>query len=307
MFSGSTVSADTLLSHLYSPPLTEDERFNETIESFSLQNIFSSEQSSQRKPFLSIQTSKQSPDALYASPMADFSTYDSPLADFSPVFDDFSLVKSSAYFDPFSPFSNSNSYFESQFENLASSSPITLSSSFNNNLNSPSPTTPKSSNHFESFPDKSTIKRAEEASKNGETKFQCEFPGCGRIFQNFASIKSHWRCHADFKKFSCDECDSRFRRLPDLYRHKRSLHAAGKPHQCQSCGKVFARSDALKRHQLSKNKPRGCVNGSPRVAETPIYAQSPIFNINSPFSYTSAPGSAVEQEYHSLFDVSLNF
>jgi hypothetical protein len=108
------------------------------------------------------------------------------------------------------------------------------------------------------FPDQQTIKRAMDAAADGSKTFPCEFSGCPRIFQQFQNLKSHWRCHSEVKRFGCDECDSRFRRLPDLYRHKRSLHGAGKPHECDLCHKSFARADALRRHTLSKNKPRGC-------------------------------------------------
>jgi hypothetical protein len=108
------------------------------------------------------------------------------------------------------------------------------------------------------FPDQQTIKRAMDAAANGAKTFICEFTGCSRTFQQFQNLKSHWRCHSEVKRFGCDECDARFRRLPDLYRHKRSLHGAGKPHECDLCHKTFARADALRRHTLSKNKPRGC-------------------------------------------------
>lgn len=108
------------------------------------------------------------------------------------------------------------------------------------------------------FPDQQVIKNAMEAAANGSKSFACEFGGCSRVFHQFQNLKSHWRCHSEVKRFGCDECDARFRRLPDLYRHKRSLHGAGKPHTCNLCNKSFARADALRRHTLSKNKPRGC-------------------------------------------------
>ncbi|KAJ3223637.1 hypothetical protein HK099_000875 [Clydaea vesicula] len=109
-----------------------------------------------------------------------------------------------------------------------------------------------------SFPTEDMVRRALEDAKSGSKSFLCEYTGCSRTFTQYQNLKSHWRCHAEIKKFGCDECSIRFRRLPDLYRHKRSLHRAGKPHQCELCGKLFARADALRRHSLSQYKPRGC-------------------------------------------------
>ncbi len=99
-----------------------------------------------------------------------------------------------------------------------------------------------------SWPTDQIKRRAYDAAANGSTELQCEFPGCGKTFERIQNLRSHWCCHSSEKPFVCDDCGFEFRRLPDLHRHRRTLHDGGKPHQCDACGKRFPRADTLKHH-----------------------------------------------------------
>ncbi|KAJ3083026.1 hypothetical protein HK102_001322 [Quaeritorhiza haematococci] len=124
------------------------------------------------------------------------------------------------------------------------------------------------------FPDPETVQAALQAAANGAKIFTCTFPACGRVFNRLQNLKSHWRCHSGARPYGCEECGAKFRRLPDLYRHRRSLHSAGKPHSCHRCGKKFARADALRRHLTSKSRHSGCANKDFDGVVNPIVAET---------------------------------
>ncbi|KAJ3056920.1 hypothetical protein HK097_002711 [Rhizophlyctis rosea] len=86
----------------------------------------------------------------------------------------------------------------------------------------------------------------------------CPRQPCRHMFTNLKSLRAHVQTHSDFRPHACSECSARFCRLPDLQRHKRSIHLVSLPYTCAGCGKGFARSDNLKRHCASKGFVYGC-------------------------------------------------
>lgn len=82
----------------------------------------------------------------------------------------------------------------------------------------------------------------------------CDFPGCGMTFTRPHNFRAHASVHAKDRMHPCGKCGARFRRLPDLQRHQRSLHMEQKPFACpHGCGSSFSRKDALKRHLECKS------------------------------------------------------
>lgn len=103
-----------------------------------------------------------------------------------------------------------------------------------------------------SFVMPSPISPAEEAyygkTQNEDGSFPCTVDGCGKSFNRQFNLKSHLKTHNDERSFSCQFCESTFRRSHDLKRHIRSLHSTEKLFGCNNCGKKFSRTDALRRH-----------------------------------------------------------
>ncbi|KAJ3032451.1 hypothetical protein HDV00_007526 [Rhizophlyctis rosea] len=110
----------------------------------------------------------------------------------------------------------------------------------------------------------------ESVSEDGEEMFPCEFPDCTRKFNRLQNLRAHVKCHTNERPYPCDKCPSKFRRLPDLERHKRSIHNTSRPFVCQECGKAYARSDALKRHLVSKSSLHGCLAAKGAILPLPL-------------------------------------
>ena len=83
-------------------------------------------------------------------------------------------------------------------------------------------------------------------------KFQCGFPGCGKLFKNLTRFKTHFFVHTHISDYRCSyvECggDKCFRDQATLDRHIRSKHTKEKPYTCHFCLRRFARLDYLKKH-----------------------------------------------------------
>ena len=99
-------------------------------------------------------------------------------------------------------------------------------------------------------------------SESEQKIFTCSFSDCKEEFTNSRSLRKHMNLHqlasmpyeTEGKSFCCSSCSQKFRRLPDLQRHFKSVHSDAKPFVCpKGCGKSFSRKDALKRHLECKS------------------------------------------------------
>lgn len=84
-----------------------------------------------------------------------------------------------------------------------------------------------------------------------EANYQCEVPGCGKLFSRSYNYRAHMETHDENREypFACqvDGCDRKFVRKTDLVRHHSSIHAKERNHKCDYCGRSFARKDTLRR------------------------------------------------------------
>jgi hypothetical protein len=98
--------------------------------------------------------------------------------------------------------------------------------------------------------------RTTQFDESGSKAFKCPHNDCDRSFVQMRALLNHQLSHSKDRLYSCQYCDARFRRQPDLQRHIRSLHTTGiNAYVCpHNCGRSFPRSDALKRHLEYKPK-----------------------------------------------------
>jgi len=73
---------------------------------------------------------------------------------------------------------------------------------------------------------------------------------CGICFRKVkeAGMRQHSRTHAGLRPFPCDECDARFTRRSDVFRHHRVMHRRQKPFPCPLCPKRFSSRHLLEDH-----------------------------------------------------------
>ncbi|KAH7021064.1 uncharacterized protein B0I36DRAFT_367509 [Microdochium trichocladiopsis] len=85
-----------------------------------------------------------------------------------------------------------------------------------------------------------------------DANFQCEVPGCGKLFSRSYNYKAHMATHNENRAypFPCPEpeCGKKFVRKTDLQRHNQSVHTKERSHKCDFCHRMFARKDTLRRH-----------------------------------------------------------
>jgi len=87
--------------------------------------------------------------------------------------------------------------------------------------------------------------------KNKDGVYQCEYPGCARVFPKRRALSAHRRAHTSFTPFVCRFCARPFIDNPSLERHERCHSENWRPYACPfeiTCGKRFADPENLKTH-----------------------------------------------------------
>lgn len=74
----------------------------------------------------------------------------------------------------------------------------------------------------------------------------CEI--CSKGFKVPSSLLAHIKIHSEERKYSCDQCNMKFKRREHLRIHVNGIHLKLKPFKCEKCDKAFAQSGDLKVH-----------------------------------------------------------
>ncbi len=100
------------------------------------------------------------------------------------------------------------------------------------------------------FAQYSTLK-IHERTHTGEKSYVCSYPGCGKRFADHSTLKNHELTHSGEKPHMCSYpgCGKRFAQRSHLTYHAR-IHTGEKPHMCSypDCGKRFISKSDLKKH-----------------------------------------------------------
>ena len=106
--------------------------------------------------------------------------------------------------------------------------------------------------------------RSHQKQHSEPTKEQC--PKCDQILVGKRSLSRHLKeIHFLFKLdtdkttdpvygFSCDECDSKFKRKDHLKMHIESKHSEKNKITCDMCGKEYSNKQNLQRHMKIKHQ-----------------------------------------------------
>lgn len=86
-----------------------------------------------------------------------------------------------------------------------------------------------------------------------EKIFNCDFPGCSKMFKHKRSQQNHMVIHKA-KEIICDLCGLLFTTKFVCKEHIMKIHIRGKTHRCVKCSKLFYDNTKLKLHLLSHAK-----------------------------------------------------
>uniref|UniRef100_A0A8D8YDX3 Zinc finger protein 480 n=1 Tax=Cacopsylla melanoneura TaxID=428564 RepID=A0A8D8YDX3_9HEMI len=70
---------------------------------------------------------------------------------------------------------------------------------------------------------------------------------CAVCGANVLDMKAHMSVHSSERPFSCDVCESSFKKINHLKTHK-LIHIGSKPHVCPVCGKAFSQIGDMYKH-----------------------------------------------------------
>lgn len=99
------------------------------------------------------------------------------------------------------------------------------------------------------------------SNPDGENRWTCLYPDCGKKFARKENVRAHVQTHLDDRQFRCKDCTKRFVRQHDLKRHA-NIHSGIRSYPCD-CGRKFARHDALTRHK-QRGMCIGAFEGTPK-------------------------------------------
>jgi len=97
----------------------------------------------------------------------------------------------------------------------------------------------------------SDVKQKEKKRKKGPKRnLNLKCNDCEKIFSERGNFNRHALTHSGVKRFSCEECDTKFARADKLKLHITLLHSmtGSESFACEQCDKRFTRKDHLSRH-----------------------------------------------------------
>lgn len=79
------------------------------------------------------------------------------------------------------------------------------------------------------------------------------FCKCGLGFQSTVNMDQHFQFHRNGRKFSCEQCERKFKELKMLNKHKKKKHGSNMTMRsqfgCRSCGQVFFSAEDISKHR----------------------------------------------------------
>ena len=79
-------------------------------------------------------------------------------------------------------------------------------------------------------------------------RFRCDYPGCGKTFNQASHKAAHSRVHTDETPFECNLCPFASKTKSDLNRHART-HTGVKPFSCDICLRAYTQKHSLRSHR----------------------------------------------------------
>ena len=77
--------------------------------------------------------------------------------------------------------------------------------------------------------------------------FECDYPNCGKKFEDISKLSAHKRTHTGVKPFVCEICHKSFNEKGNLKTHLK-FHSKIRPFKCPQCIKSYKSNNHLKEH-----------------------------------------------------------